>query len=144
MSPRKLTLSQILFFLIKFVFIYLSLLVVGTIAVVPIAKAAQAPEIAPRLVIEAGGHTAVINGLIFTADGRELVSISDDKTIRVWSVSTDGRKAGLARTIRGQVEDGRAGEVFAAALSPPGASSGSPCGRISSGAFRGPRCHPLK
>ena len=82
---------------------------------------AEKLENAPRLVLEAGGHTAVINGLIFKADGRELVSISDDKTIRVWSVSPDGRKTGLVRTIRGQIEDGRAGEVFAAALSPPDA-----------------------
>src|SRR5438093_11197359 len=47
----------------------------------------------PRLVIEAGGHTAIIRDLIFTADGRELISASDDKTARVWSVSPDGRQA---------------------------------------------------
>ncbi len=72
----------------------------------------------PRLVIEAGGHQAVIRKLLFTADGSELVSVSDDKTIRIWSVSQDGRNVRLARTIRGQIEDGRAGQIFAAALSP--------------------------
>src|SRR4029453_7650561 len=50
----------------------------------------------PRLVIEAGGHQAIIRKLLFTADGRELLSVSDDKTIRVWSVSPDGRQAALA------------------------------------------------
>jgi len=83
--------------------------------------AVQGSENAPRLVIEAGGHSALIRELVFTADGRELVSVSDDKTIRIWSVSSDGRQAALTRTIRGQIEDGRPGQLAAAALSPPGA-----------------------
>src|SRR5262249_46320398 len=44
----------------------------------------------PQLVVEAEGHTAMIRKLLFTADGHELVSVSDDKTIRVWAVSPDG------------------------------------------------------
>jgi WD40 repeat protein len=71
------------------------------------------------LVIESGGHKAIIRKLLFTPSGRELVSVSDDKTIRIWSVSTDGRQARLARTLRGQIEEGRAGMMAAAALSPP-------------------------
>ena len=67
------------------------------------------PDNAPRLVVEAGGHTAIIRELLFTADGRELVSVSDDKTIRIWAVSPDGRRAALARTIRGQMGEGRRG-----------------------------------
>jgi len=51
-----------------------------------------------------------------------LVSVSDDKTIRVWSVSPDGRRAALARTMRGQMDDGRGG-MLAAALSPPDVTS---------------------
>src|SRR5215510_8170231 len=53
------------------------------------------PGGAPRLAVETGGHVAMIRELLFTADGRELVSISDDKTIRVWAVSPDGRQATL-------------------------------------------------
>jgi WD40 repeat protein/type II secretory pathway predicted ATPase ExeA len=75
----------------------------------------------PRLVIEAGGHKAIIRKLIFTADGRELISVSDDKTIRVWTVASDGRRAALVRTIRGQIGEGREGMLAAAALSPPDA-----------------------
>ena len=72
----------------------------------------------PRLVIEAGGHKAIIRELIFTSDGRELVSVGDDKTIRIWSVSADGRQTVLERTLRGQIEAGQAGMMAAAALSP--------------------------
>ena len=118
MNPRKRTLCLIagLVFLVKVCF--LSIFAVGTHTVVAFAAAAQTLENDPRLVLEAGGHQALIGTLIFTADGRELISVSDDKTIRVWSVSTDGSKAELSRTIRGQIGDGRAGQVFTAALSP--------------------------
>ena len=75
-----------------------------------------------QLVLEAGGHQAIIRTLLFTANGRELVSVSDDKTIRVWSVSPDGRRATLARTMRGQSEPGRGGMLATAALSPPEAT----------------------
>jgi WD40 repeat protein len=85
------------------------------------AAAVQSAENSPRLVLEAGGHRALIRQLLFTADGRELVSVSDDKTIRVWSVSPDGRQMAFLRTIRGQIEAGRAGQLAAAALSPPDA-----------------------
>jgi WD40 repeat protein len=71
------------------------------------------------MVIETGGHVAMIRELLFTADGRELVSISDDKTVRIWAVSPDGRQATLARTIRGYIGEGREGTLAAATLSPP-------------------------
>ncbi len=75
----------------------------------------------PRLVIDANGHRGIIRELIFTADGRELISVSDDKTIRIWSVSQDGRRAALSRTIRGQIGDGRKGMLAAVAIAPPDA-----------------------
>lgn len=86
------------------------------------AEVRAGAEATPQLVLEAGGHQGVIRKLLFTADGRELVSVSDDKTIRVWSVSSDGRRATLARTFRGQMEEGRGGMLAAAALSPPDAT----------------------
>ena len=79
-------------------------------------------DVTPQLVLEAGGHHAIIRTLLFTADGRELVSVSDDKTIRVWSVSPDGRHTALARTLWGQMEEGRPGMLATAALSPPDAT----------------------
>jgi hypothetical protein len=80
----------------------------------PAGTTAQASESGPPLVIEAGGHQAIIRKLLFTADGKELVSVSDDKTIRVWCVSPDGRHATLARTFCGQMEEGRGGMLAAA------------------------------
>lgn len=82
------------------------------------SAAAQTDDATPRLIIESGGHKAIITALLFTADGRELISVSNDKTIRVWSVSADGRQGTLARTMRGQIDEGRAGSLWAAALSP--------------------------
>ena len=76
------------------------------------------PETAPRLVIETGGHQAIIRKLLFTPNGQELISVSDDKSIRIWTVSADGRRGVLARTLRGQIGDGDAGALYAAALSP--------------------------
>ena len=86
------------------------------------AKANRQIDDSPRLVIEAGGHQAVIRSLLFTADGKELISAGDDKTIRVWGVSQDGKTALLSRTIRGQIGDGRAGQIAAVALSSPEAN----------------------
>ena len=72
------------------------------------------PAEPPILQIDTGGHKAGINDVIFTRDGKRLVSASDDKTIRVWNVET-GR---VERVIRGQIGEGHGGKIFAAALSP--------------------------
>ena len=34
--------------------------------------------------LDPGGHMALIKGLLFTPDGKQLVSAGDDKVIRVW------------------------------------------------------------
>ena len=68
----------------------------------------------PRLVIDPGGHKAIINNIMFTKDGKFLVSVSGDKTIRVW----DAQTGETIRTIRGQLGRGDEGKIYAAALSP--------------------------
>ena len=40
---------------------------------------------APLLMLDTGGHMALIKDIAFTPDGQQLVSASDDKTIRVGS-----------------------------------------------------------
>jgi WD40 repeat protein len=59
---------------------------------------AQAEE-RPLLQLDTGGHMALINKIAFTPDGKQLISASNDKVIRVWDVAT-GK---TLRTIRGEM-----------------------------------------
>ncbi len=70
----------------------------------------------PILVLDAGGHTAAVRKVIFSRDGKELISVSNDKTIRVWDVTT-GQPL---RVLRPPIGNGPEGEIFAAALAPNG------------------------
>ncbi|MGE0240967.1 MAG: caspase family protein, partial [Parvibaculaceae bacterium] len=79
------------------------------------AAAAELPT-EPQLRIDGGMHTAIIRRLDVSADGRILVTGSEDKTVRAWSIP-DGR---LLRTLRLPVAPGDVGKVFAVALSPDG------------------------
>ena len=74
------------------------------------------PEAAPVLQLDTGGHQAVIRGLLFTSDGKFLVSAGDDKVVRIW----DWRAGKTVRTIRGQSRPGHEGKIFTIALSPDG------------------------
>ncbi len=89
-------------------YILIAMLALGAIA----AKADEKPI----LTINPGGHTAMVNELIFTPDGRELISAGDDKVIRIWDVETGE----LNRALRGQIGAGKEGMIFAAAFSPDG------------------------
>lgn len=72
----------------------------------------------PMLRIEPGDHTAIINRIATDAAGRWLVTASADKTARVWSLA-DGRLATVLRVPIGDVDEGK---LYAAALSPDGAT----------------------
>jgi hypothetical protein len=86
-----------------------------TLADQPKAQAVQ-EEPVPQLMLDASGHTARINALAYTPDGKQLVSAGDDKVIRVW----DWQAGNTVRTIRGQVGPGDEGKIYAIALSPDG------------------------
>src|SRR5580704_1985470 len=81
-----------------------------------VANSAARGDDKPILMLDTGGHQALINGIAFTADGKYLVSAGDDTVVRVW----DWRAGKTVRTIRGQVGPGREGKIFAMALSPDG------------------------
>jgi WD40 repeat protein len=71
----------------------------------------------PVLVVDPGMHTAPIKSLAVDAAGRLAVTGSDDKTVRVWSL-TDGK---LLQTIRIPAGPGDVGKIYAVAMSPDGA-----------------------
>src|SRR5437867_3251279 len=68
------------------------------------------------LKIETGTHSATIQHLIATPDGQKLVSVSNDKTIRVWDVKTGEE----VRKILGQIGPGRLGDIHRLRMTPDG------------------------
>jgi WD40 repeat protein len=68
------------------------------------------------LTLDTGGHTAPVFQAVFTPDGKELISVSLDKTIRFWDVET-GRSL---RVLRPPIGPGHQGELNTVALSPDG------------------------
>jgi WD40 repeat protein len=71
----------------------------------------------PVLVIDPSMHTAPIRDVGADAAGRIAVTGSDDKTLRVWSL-TNGA---LLRSIRMPAGPGNIGKIYAVAVSPDGA-----------------------
>src|SRR5262245_52981849 len=70
----------------------------------------------PTLVLDGGGHTAKVFKVLFTPDGKELITVSDDKTVRVWDIAS-GQSV---RVLRPPLGVGYSGALRAAALSANG------------------------
>ena len=70
----------------------------------------------PRIVINPQGHAGKVHNLIFTPDAASLISISEDKTIRIWNVQTGE----IIKKFEGEIGDGYEGMLYASALSPNG------------------------
>ncbi|MCI0550942.1 MAG: WD40 repeat domain-containing protein, partial [Anaerolineae bacterium] len=86
----------------------------------------------PILEIDPSGHSAQVKDVMFTPDGRLLISVGYDKTIRLWDVA----RGELLKTIRGQISDGYEGILYAGTLHPDGhtlAVSGYPYGAGNNG-----------
>ena len=77
---------------------------------------AQEPAAPPILVLDSGGHTALIRKVLFTKDGRELITASWDKTIRTWDVASGEP----LRVLRPPIGPGEQGRLLDVALSPDG------------------------
>src|SRR5271157_5779741 len=80
-----------------------------------VALAADTPE-KPILVLDSGGHTAFVSKVLFTRDGKQLISVSVDKTIRVWDVASGAP----LRVLRPPIGPIGGGALVAAALTPDG------------------------
>jgi WD40 repeat protein len=78
--------------------------------------AAQSLYERPVLIVDPGMHTAQIRMSAADATGRFIATGSDDKTVRIWSVS-DGK---LLQTIRVPEGPGYLGRIYAVAMSPDG------------------------
>lgn len=88
-----------------------------TTLVLSVAVNAAEPPAEPILRINPGEHTARIRSIASDVQGRWLATASDDKTVRVWSL-TDGQ---LLSTLRPPIGLGDEGKLNAVALSPNGA-----------------------
>src|SRR4030095_4959003 len=78
----------------------------------------RCPDIPPAatLRIDSGMHGAPISGIAVDGADQQLVSVSDDKTVRIWSIA-DGQ---LLATGRAPSGSGQEGALYAVALSPSG------------------------
>ena len=79
-------------------------------------RPAMAQSDQPSLFLDPGGHTGIVRQALFTPGGKELISVGEDKVIRVWDTQT-GKQLG---TIHGQIGEGPHGQLYAAALSHDG------------------------
>jgi len=94
----------------------------------PPARAAEpAASTKPFPTIEAGMHTAIIRRIAVDRAGRWAVTASEDKTARIWNLTSDK----LERVLRVPVGPGDEGKLYSVALSPDGAL-------VALGGFTGP------
>lgn len=66
--------------------------------------------------VEVGMHTGFIKKLSVSLDGSQFVTVSDDKTARVWET----RSGRLRHVLRAPMAEGFEGRLYAAAISPKG------------------------
>jgi WD40 repeat protein len=77
-------------------------------------RAADGPARTALLALDAGGHTGWVRQVLVDHYRNQLISISDDKTIRCWNLDTYEP----LRVLRPPIGRGAEGELYAEALSP--------------------------
>jgi WD40 repeat protein len=93
-------------------------LAAGQAAAQPTINPTGDAKLAPQrvLALDSGGHTGGVYRLIPNAYGDQLISVSYDKTIRVWDIRTGEP----IRVLRPPIDRGALGVLSAAALHPEG------------------------
>ncbi len=96
----------------------LTVVLLGALSVT-LAQAAMsqaAPPTTPAIRVDTTMHTALVRRIAYDASRERLISASDDKTVRIWSLG-NGR---LERTLRVPIDKEHEGQLFALAVSPDG------------------------
>jgi predicted Zn finger-like uncharacterized protein len=70
----------------------------------------------PLLVTDPGGHTATVQRALITPDKKQVVTVSKDKTVRIWDIASGE----TVRTLRLPMGLGTEGALLAAALTSDG------------------------
>ena len=89
--------------------------VLGLASLASGSEARQAPDGKPTLVLETGGHMAVVIRVLDTPDGKHLLSAGLDKVVHVWEVHDQWLR--LDRSIRPMIRNAT-GVIYAMELSP--------------------------
>src|SRR5688500_18052140 len=71
---------------------------------------------APRIIVNPLGHSAKIHNVVFTPDGHHIISISEDKSVRLWNAETGE----MIKKFESQIGEGPEGMFYSSALSPDG------------------------
>ncbi len=89
-------------------------LILFALAVLVPGVTGHAVEPVPRLVVDPAGHTALVRKVLFTSDGKRLLSCGEDKSIKVWDIASGA----CVKTFRGHQGPASEGMLYAMALSP--------------------------
>jgi len=84
-----------------------------------VAQVGAQPPAAPLLRVEPGMHVNVVRGVAVDASGTWAVTVSDDKTARVWNVAT-GSAGPVLRVPIAEAGQSAEGQLQAVAMSPDG------------------------
>jgi WD40 repeat protein len=79
------------------------------------------PDGIPWLRLNLRGHTAPLRALVFSNDGRRILTAGEDKSLVAWAASPDRAgelRWGYERIVRWQIQRGTRGRIYALATSP--------------------------
>ncbi len=73
-------------------------------------------DTAPRIVINSVGHSGKVFNVLYTPDGTRIISVSEDKSIRIW----DAKSGELLNKYESEIGTGPKGMLYTSAITPDG------------------------